>query len=148
MSFHPDHYPGYDELTDWLRSAADDHPDRLELRRLGTTPEDRALWLAAVTDRATGEAPSDLHLDLEIGGDLEVVEGVRHRRIEHLDGQANVTQPHHSAFTWRGETRCRIATYDWVVRGAGTARIAWFGDRIGRHEDEVELDNCRTDTPD
>ena len=51
-----DHWYGYDELVAWLRQAADAFPGLCALRSIGKTPEGRDIWLAEVTDTATGSA--------------------------------------------------------------------------------------------
>ena len=49
-----DSYYGYDELTAYLKAAAEAAPELLQLGELVTTPEGRTVWLAAVTDSSTG----------------------------------------------------------------------------------------------
>ncbi|HSL58026.1 MAG TPA: M14 family metallopeptidase [Acidimicrobiales bacterium] len=49
-----DRYPRFPELTQWLHELADEHPDLVELTSIGTSFEGRDLWLATVTNRATG----------------------------------------------------------------------------------------------
>jgi hypothetical protein len=49
-----DRYPRFDELTDHLRRLAADHPELVELSVLGRSHEGRELWLATVTNAATG----------------------------------------------------------------------------------------------
>jgi hypothetical protein len=49
-----DSYYTYDELTAYLQEAAEAAPDLMQLRELVTTPEGRKVWLAEVTDSATG----------------------------------------------------------------------------------------------
>lgn len=81
----------------------------------------------------------DLHVELEPDGDLEIVDGEAHRRIEHLEGYGDVTQPNHSAFTWRGEPRGHLREIEWLVRGRGEATATWWGDRIGRVTDTCRI---------
>lgn len=119
---------------------------------LGTEPLDDALHRLTATVENRGYLPTDvsahareadiardLHVELETSGDLELLEGRAHRRIDHLDGRANVTQPHASAFTWRGESRSERRELRWLVRGTGTARVLWHGDGIGVLEEKIEL---------
>lgn len=49
-----DRAPRFDELTAWLRQLADDYPDLVDLDVLGESHEGRELWIATVTNRATG----------------------------------------------------------------------------------------------
>ncbi len=54
MTIRYEHYPRFDELTAELQRLAADHPDLVELSVLGSSHEGRELWLATVTDTATG----------------------------------------------------------------------------------------------
>ncbi|MFQ5808626.1 MAG: M14 family metallopeptidase [Armatimonadota bacterium] len=49
-----DSYYGYDELTAYLKEAAEAAPELMQLGELLTTPEGRKVWLAEVTDASTG----------------------------------------------------------------------------------------------
>lgn len=49
-----DRYPRYQELTEWLHELAEEHPGLVELTSVGRSHEGRDLWLATVTNRATG----------------------------------------------------------------------------------------------
>ena len=49
-----DRYPRFDELSDHLRALAAEHPDLVDLSVLGRSHEGRELWLATVTNTATG----------------------------------------------------------------------------------------------
>ena len=53
-SVHFDHYYKYDELTSILQAWAAEHPDRFRLSSMGKSYEGRDLWLATVTNFATG----------------------------------------------------------------------------------------------
>ena len=54
-SFRYDRYPRFAELTELLETLARDHPDLVELSELGRSHEGREIWLATVTNRATGD---------------------------------------------------------------------------------------------
>ena len=49
-----DRFLRYDELTAELHALAAEHPDLLQVESIGRSHEGRDLWLATVTDRATG----------------------------------------------------------------------------------------------
>ncbi len=49
-----DRYPRFDELTEHLQRLAAAHPDLCELSVLGRSHEGRELWLATITNTATG----------------------------------------------------------------------------------------------
>jgi murein tripeptide amidase MpaA len=49
-----DHLYTYDELTGALRALADAHPTLMTLESVGTSYEGRDLWLATITNQATG----------------------------------------------------------------------------------------------
>lgn len=49
-----DRFPRYDELTEWLRVLAAESNGLLELTTIGRSHEGRELWLATVTNPATG----------------------------------------------------------------------------------------------
>lgn len=54
VDFSYDRYPRFAELTEQLQHLAGDHPDLVELSVLGHSHEGRELWLATVTNTATG----------------------------------------------------------------------------------------------
>lgn len=56
MSYNFDRYLRYDELVTWLHDLAEQHPNLIELETYGKSHEGRDLWLATVTDSATGPA--------------------------------------------------------------------------------------------
>lgn len=61
MNVHPvayDHFYAYEELSDTLRSWADEAPRLCALESIGTSFEGRDIWLVTVTNTDTGE-----HLD-------------------------------------------------------------------------------------
>ena len=49
-----DRFLRYDELTAELQAMTAEHPDLLQVESIGRSHEGRDLWLATVTDRATG----------------------------------------------------------------------------------------------
>ena len=51
-----DHLYGYDELTTALHSLASEHPTLLTVESIGRSHEGRDIWLATVTNQATGNA--------------------------------------------------------------------------------------------
>lgn len=54
MTYSFDRYLRYDELTSWLHQMAAAHPAVLSVQSYGHSYEGRDLWLATVTDTATG----------------------------------------------------------------------------------------------
>jgi murein tripeptide amidase MpaA len=101
--------------------------------RLTARMENRGYLPTAVTEHARDEGiVRPLHLELDVEGELSVEQGDRRRRIEHLEGYADITKPNHSAFTWTGETRGHVREAEWLVRGDGEVEVTWSGDRIGR----------------
>jgi murein tripeptide amidase MpaA len=50
-----DHFYAYDELTDTLRTWAEEAPGLCTLESIGTSYEGRDIWLVTVTNRETGE---------------------------------------------------------------------------------------------
>ncbi|MGZ4765623.1 MAG: M14 family metallopeptidase [Ilumatobacteraceae bacterium] len=54
MTYAFDRFLRYDELTAWLHEAAAAHPDLLMVESYGNSYEGRPLWLATITDAATG----------------------------------------------------------------------------------------------
>jgi murein tripeptide amidase MpaA len=63
-----DRYYGFAELTTILQRLAKEHPDLLTLRSVGTSLQGREIWLAEITNRATGpgEAKPGYYLDAQI----------------------------------------------------------------------------------
>lgn len=49
-----DHYLRYDELTALLNSFAAEYPDLVEIGLIGKSHEGRDIWMATITDKATG----------------------------------------------------------------------------------------------
>jgi murein tripeptide amidase MpaA len=49
-----DRFLRYEELVAWLHDAAAAHPHLMQLDTYGTSFEGRSLWLATITDSATG----------------------------------------------------------------------------------------------
>ncbi|MEZ5218233.1 MAG: M14 family metallopeptidase [Ilumatobacteraceae bacterium] len=54
MDFPLDRYCRYDELTAFLTELAAAYPELVEVESIGRSHEGRDIWLATVTDRATG----------------------------------------------------------------------------------------------
>lgn len=54
MSYDFDRFLRYDELVDWLRTLAADHPDLVTIETYGQSHEGRDLLLVTVTDASTG----------------------------------------------------------------------------------------------
>lgn len=132
-----------------------DHARCIPLPRLSLAAARLAdgLWRVTATMRNEGFLPTyvtqraksaplvnPLHLELELEGGLTLEEGKRHDRIEHLEGYANSTLPPAPAHHHHGRTRATVEERSWLVRGAGVVRVAWWGDRIGRHVDELDLE--------
>ena len=49
-----DRHPRFEELSEWLRALAAEHPHLLRLSELGRSHEGREIWLATVTNESTG----------------------------------------------------------------------------------------------
>ena len=49
-----DRAPRFNELGEWLHQLADEYSDLVELEALGRSHEGREIWIATVTNRATG----------------------------------------------------------------------------------------------
>lgn len=49
-----DRAPRFNELSEWLHQLADEYSDLVELEALGRSHEGREIWIATVTNRATG----------------------------------------------------------------------------------------------
>lgn len=54
MTYAFDRFLRYDELTAWLHAAAEAHPQLMNVESYGHSYEGRDLWLATITDSATG----------------------------------------------------------------------------------------------
>ena len=54
MDYGFDRFLRYDEMVAWLHATAAAHPDLVELDTYGRSHEGRDLWLATITDAATG----------------------------------------------------------------------------------------------
>jgi hypothetical protein len=67
-----DRFPRFDELTEWLQALADESNGLLELSTIGRSHEGRELWLATVTNPATG--PHDEKPALWIDGNIHASE--------------------------------------------------------------------------
>jgi murein tripeptide amidase MpaA len=53
---HFDRYYRYDDLTQLLRAFAEEHPELVQIESIGQSYESRDIWLATVTNTATGPA--------------------------------------------------------------------------------------------
>ncbi len=67
-----DHYYRYDELTALLHAYAAEHPDFITLESIGKSHEGRDIWVAALTNRKTGEA--DTKPALWLDGNIHSIE--------------------------------------------------------------------------
>lgn len=67
-----DHYQRYDEVTALLRGWAEAHPDLVELSSAGRSHEGREIWLATITNTATG--PADEKPALWVDGGIHATE--------------------------------------------------------------------------
>lgn len=77
-----DHQPRYAELSDWLQEFADEYPNLVELDTIGTSHEDREIWILTVTNRDS--AP---HLDkpaLWLDGNIHATETTATVALVHL----------------------------------------------------------------
>jgi murein tripeptide amidase MpaA len=129
---------------------------RLELTRtaLGASPDGAPLWLIEATCRNAGYLPTyvteygrsrgivrDLHLDLDLGDAMEVIEGRRRERVPHLEGFSRVSSQESSSAFVNGYAEGHLLRRRWVVRGRGAVTLCWWGDRIGRIERVVRCDD-------
>lgn len=92
-------------------------------------------WITEMGKKRIGK----LHLEIECAEGLELEEGQAKQRIDHLDGAANMTVPNFGSQAFHGKTLGHLMEFSWIVRGNGVVRIHWWGDRIGRHEQPVEV---------
>ena len=67
-----DRYPRFDELTEHLQRLAAEHPELLDLDVLGRSHEGRELWIATVTNTATG--PHDAKPAVWLDGNIHASE--------------------------------------------------------------------------
>jgi murein tripeptide amidase MpaA len=81
-AIHFDRYPRFAELTEWLHQLAADHPDLLTLSEAGRSHEGRELWLATITNAATG--PHDDKPALWLDGNIHASEVTASVALLHL----------------------------------------------------------------
>jgi hypothetical protein len=77
-----DHYPRFDELAQRLQRMATDHPDLCDLQVLGRSHEGRELWIATVTNTATG--PHDEKPAVWLDGNIHASEVTASVALLHL----------------------------------------------------------------
>jgi len=77
-----DRAPRFAELTQWLRQLATEHPDLLQLDVLGQSYEGRELWIATVTNTATG--PHDEKPAIWLDGNIHATETTASVALLHL----------------------------------------------------------------
>lgn len=104
-----------------------------DLHRVTATMRNDGFLPTYITEHARSKGIArELHLDLALDG-LDLVEGLTHQRVPHLDGIANQSVPIYPSHTARGRTRGNVLQRHWLVRGTGAATVTWRGDRIGKH---------------
>ena len=67
-----DHAPRFAELSEWVQQLADEHPELVTLEVLGKSHEGRELWIATVTNTATG--PHDEKPAVWLDGNIHAAE--------------------------------------------------------------------------
>jgi hypothetical protein len=77
-----DRAPRFAELGEWLHQLAADHPDLMELDVLGRSHEGRELWIATVTNRASG--PHDEKPAVWLDGNIHASETTASVALVHL----------------------------------------------------------------
>lgn len=83
-----DCYHDYQEVTSFLRAAAEAHPSLASLQSLGKSYQGREVWMMTITDPATGEPSSkpavwvDGGIDADEVVSVEAALGVIHRLLE------------------------------------------------------------------
>jgi len=77
-----DHFPRFDELTERLQRAAAEHPDLCRLEVLGRSHEGRELWIATLTNAATG--PHDEKPAVWLDGNIHASELTASVALLHL----------------------------------------------------------------
>lgn len=86
-----DCYRSYDEVTQFLRDAAQQHPQKARLSSLGKSYQGRELWLLTITDFSTGSAEEKPAIWIDGGIDAdeviatEAALGVIHRLLTSRD---------------------------------------------------------------
>lgn len=79
-------------------------------------------------------------LRIDFDGNIELIEGKRTQRVDHLDGIFNRNIPRHSAISIKGQTDNSKRKVSFIVKGKGKIKFEWFGDRIGMLESIIEVD--------
>ncbi|MEO6653633.1 MAG: M14 family metallopeptidase [Ilumatobacteraceae bacterium] len=77
-----DRAPRFNELTEWLQQLAGDYPDLVDLDVLGASHEGRELWIATVTNRASG--PHDEKPAVWLDGNIHASETTASVALIHL----------------------------------------------------------------
>lgn len=77
-----DHYPRFDELAQRLQQVAADHPALCDLQVLGRSHEGRELWIATITNTATG--PHDEKPAVWLDGNIHASEVTASVALLHL----------------------------------------------------------------
>ncbi len=111
-----------------------------DLVRVTATLRNHGFLPTNITDMAVKmQAVGKPHLDLELSEGLTIEQGKAHQRTEHLQGHANVTHQTLTSSAFHGKTRRNVMQYHWLLRGDGTVRLSWSGDRIGTTEAVLEV---------
>lgn len=77
-----DHAPRFAELSEWVQQLADEHPELVTLEVLGKSHEGRELWIATVTNTATG--PHDEKPAVWLDGNIHATETTASVALLHL----------------------------------------------------------------
>ena len=77
-----DRAPRFAELTEWLHQLASEYPDLVDLAVLGRSFEGRELWIATVTNRASG--PHDEKPAIWLDGNIHASETTASVALIHL----------------------------------------------------------------
>ena len=77
-----DHAPRFVEMTEWLQQLAAEHPELVSLGVLGESHEGRELWIATVTNFATG--PPDEKPAIWLDGNIHATETTASVALIHL----------------------------------------------------------------
>ena len=99
-----DHLYPYAELTDALHGLAAQHPDILDLTNIGQSHEGRDIWLATITNRATG--PHDEKPALFVEANIHATEITASTAALHLVHHLVTRHGTDGAVTRAVDTRC------------------------------------------
>ena len=77
-----DRAPRFTELSEWLQQLASDHPELMQLEVLGRSYEGREVWIATVTNTATG--PHDEKPAIWLDGNIHATETTASVALLHL----------------------------------------------------------------